>query len=219
MLYFLHGQNSFLAFKKIKEIKASFLKNNPGFLIHDIDGEEDISDEFFYGLIQNSGLFSGKRLFVLKNALLLPFFESFLEENALNLKNSKNIFVLWEKDIKKNSKNFSFLEKNAEKTQEVKSKEIAENSTQRNEIFRVVDQIFFHKGSKVVCALENARKLGIAPKDLINVIFWNFKRKIRISIREAGLAYEAILADLNLKVDSKNERENLERLALSISKV
>lgn len=219
MLYFLHGPNSFLAFKKIKEIKSSFLKKNSNFLICDIDGEENISPEFFYGAIQNSGLFSGKRLFVLKNAFLLPYFESFLEENAPNLKNSENIFVLWERDVKKSDKIFSLLEKHAEKTQEVKPQEVAENTAQKKEIFKIADQIFFNKGAKVVYALERARKLGILPKDLVNVIFWKLKIKSKISQREADLAQEAILADLNLKMDSKNEQENLERLAFSISKV
>ena len=219
MLYFLHGQNSFLAFKKIKEIKSLFLKKNPGFLIEEIDGEEGVESEHIYGTIQNTGLFAGKKLFIFKNTLKsLSKFSNFLEENIKNLKSSENIFVFWERDIKKSDDIFSLLEKNSEKVQETKLKEVPENSSSRNEIFRVVDTIFTQKGVKNIFVLSHARTLGIVSKDLVNVIFWNLKRKQKISTREADLAYETILTDMNLKMDSKNETENLERLAFSISK-
>ena len=210
MLYFLHGPNSFSASKKIKEIKNFFLKKNPNFLIEEIDGEENMPEKYIYGATQNPSLFGGKRLFIFRNALKsLPDFESFLDENINNLKNSENIFVFWEKDIKKKDKYFSVFEKNAEKVQETKLEEVAENLDNRNGIFRVVDGIFVGKTAKTVFVLRQAMKSGIIPKDLVNVIFWNFKRKSKISIREAGLAFETMLTDMNLKMDSKNEAENL----------
>jgi len=219
MLYFLHGPNSFLALKKIKEIKLLFLKKNPGFLTDEIDGDEGVSTEHVYSAAQSPSLFGGKRLFVFKNILKsIPDSETFLEENIKNLKNSENIFVFWEKDIKKKDKSFSFFEKNAAKIQEIKLDEITENRESRNDIFGVVDKIFSGKNSGVILVLKRAKELGIIPKDLVNVIFWNFKRKSKISMREAGLAYDAMLTDMNLKMDAKNEMENLERLALSISK-
>lgn len=219
MFYFLHGPNSFLALKKIKEIKSLFLKKNSGFLIEEIDGEENIAPEHICGAIKNSSLFSGKKLFILKNTLKSSMnFGDFLKENTQDLKNSENIFVFWERDIKKSDKVFSLLEKHAEKVQETKLDEAPENPSSRNEIFRIAENIFSQKGAKNIFVLRRAMALGIAPKDLVNVIFWNFKRKSKISTREAGLAYEAILADMNLKMDAKNEMENLERLALSISK-
>ncbi|MEK7503224.1 MAG: hypothetical protein AAB556_02140 [Patescibacteria group bacterium] len=219
MFYFLHGPNSFLALKKIKEIKSLFLKKSSNLLIEEIDGEEGVAPEQIYGAIHNSSILSGKKLFILKNiAQSLPGFSDFLEEGAEDLKNSKNFFVFWERDIKKGEKTFSLLEKHAEKVQEAKPEEISEVSVPRNEIFRVVGDIFSQKGLRVILVLQRARMLGIIPRDLVNVIFWNFKRKSKISQKEAGLAYETLLADMNLKMDSKNETENLERLALSISK-
>lgn len=220
MIYFLYGQNSFLALKKIKEIKSLFLKKNPDFLIDEIDGEEYAEPERVYGTIQNPSLFFGKKLFILKNTLkFLPKFESFLEENINNLKKSQNIFVFWERDIKKGGDVFSLLENHSEKIQETKLNEVPENTGPRNEIFRIADKVFAQKDAKTVLVLQNAMKLGIAPKDLVNVIFWNFKRKQKISKREANLAYEAIVTDMNLKMDAKNEMENMERFTLSISKV
>lgn len=220
MLYFLYGQNSFLALKKIKDIKSGFLKKNPSFLIEEIDGEEDVSLEHFYGSVQSSSLFGGKRLFIFKNTIKhLLNFEDFLKNNIQNLKVSENIFVFWEKDIEKSDESFLIFEKHAEKTQEVKLEKILENTESKNNVFRMVDEIFGHKDAKIVFVLQRARSLGIISKNLINVIFWKFKRKTKLSQREAGLAYETMLTDMNLKMDSKNERENLERLTLSISKI
>ena len=61
-------------------------------------------------------------------------------------------------------------------------------------------------------AIETAKEEDI--KGLLDEAYRNLVK----SKKEADLAYEAILTDMNLKMDAKNEMENLERLALSISK-
>lgn len=88
---------------------------------------------------------------------------------------------------------------------------------EQNTVFNYVDRIFSVNGSKSIFELKKARLNNIDSRSLINIIFWKLKKKSNLSKKDLELAWDAILADLNLKLDFKNEEENLERLVLKIS--
>lgn len=219
MLYFLYGGNSLFASKKIQEIKKAFFKKNPNFLLEELDGnDENITYYDFLKFIENPSLFSQKRLIVFRNLLSkIPSTEKFIAQNIDFLKDSNDIFLLWESDIKENGKIFEMLKKNSAKSQEVK--EISKNIfvTKDNYIFRVVDKIFASRGTHVLLCLEEAKNKNVDSKSLVNVIFWKIKKMTHKNKHALDIAHNAILTDLNLKIDSKNEYEHLSRFAIGVT--
>ena len=98
MIYFLRGENSYSAIKKINEFKKAFKKKNESFLVEELDGAADeISEALFFAAISQGNLFTKKRLVIFKNVFakneaLMELFE----KNAGALKDSRDIFVFWE---------------------------------------------------------------------------------------------------------------------------
>lgn len=128
MIYFLYGENSYQALRKIREFKKAFSKKAPDFLIAEFDGElSALEPAEFHSALSQSNLFAEVRLVIFKNVLGADgkFFK-ILEENGDFLKKSRDIFVFWERmlagehsQIEKTA--LTFFKKYSEKTQEVKS--------------------------------------------------------------------------------------------------
>lgn len=218
MLYLIFGPNSFEATSKINEIKKAFLKKNSGFLIEEIDGDDYVSPQDFGGLIENTNLFSQIRLFIFKNTFskihdTVKFFKKYISF----LKESKDVFLFWERDLKENNKIFEIFQKNAAKIQETKIEYPEKKEMPQTSVFRFVDKIFFSKGAESLLVLEGAKRSGVDSKSLINIIFWKIKKMQKKDKRVLDFAYNAILADLNFKIDSKSEEEHLSRLAISVA--
>ncbi|MDP3934828.1 MAG: hypothetical protein Q8Q46_01250, partial [Candidatus Giovannonibacteria bacterium] len=75
----------------------------------------------FHAILGQINLFSKIRLVIFKNILESnPKIFEILEESGDFLKNSKDIFVFWEKDLTKHKEVLAFFKKFAEKMQEVK---------------------------------------------------------------------------------------------------
>lgn len=119
MIYFLRGENSYAAIKKINEFKEAFRKKNESFLIEETDGEDgDVSEAAFYSALGQGNLFTNKRLVIFKNVFVEN--EGFLgifEKNADALQRFGDIFVFWERKPSKETS--SVFEKYSEKVQEV----------------------------------------------------------------------------------------------------
>lgn len=119
MIYLLSGPNSYRALRKIKELKTAFFKKRGNLPVEELDGEgnETTVADFRSALGQGS-LFSAVRMVIFKNVLGEDknILET-LRENADFAKNSKDVFVFWEKDIAKPA--LSFFKKYAEKIQEM----------------------------------------------------------------------------------------------------
>jgi len=123
MIYLLSGRNSYQALRKIKEFKAAFFKKHDNLLIEEFDGESSemaVSD--FRSALGQGSLFAGARLVIFRNILNADdkIFKT-LGENGDFLKNSRDVFVFWEKDLTKHKEVSAFFKKYAEKTQEVKT--------------------------------------------------------------------------------------------------
>lgn len=218
MLYLIFGSNQLKAIKKIQEIKKLFFKNNPNFLFEEMDGEGDNVHHDFFRIIENQSLFSKKRLLIFKNTILnIPKPEKFLSKYSNFLKESEDVFLFWEQNLKKEDKIFEYFKKNATKIQETQEEKKDFFIPQNSSVFGFVDKVFSSSGVMPLLHLESAKHARIDIKNLINVIFWRIKKMPQKNKRILNLAHEAILADLNSKIDSKNEEEHLSRLAISIS--
>lgn len=218
MLYLLYGPNSLEAIKKIREIKKEFFKKSPNFLLEEIDGDDNEACHDFLKLIENPSLFSPKRLLIFKNTISkIKNAEKFFTKYSDFLKRSKDIFLFWEQDLKKDDKIFDLLKKTAAKIQEIKEIKKDAIVSKDNSVFRFADKIFLSSGVRSLLHLENARIAGVDAKNLINVIFWKIKKTPQKDIHLLDLAYKSIIADLNLKIDSRSEGEHLSRLAISIA--
>ena len=122
MFYLLYGSNSYKALRKIREFKEAFLKKGgeaaaANFLVEEIDFAAGMS----FAEIAQSPLFSKRRLVILKNALSDKYFSELFREKIEFLKNSPDIFVFWEGDLKESDEAFKLFKKNAEKIQETKN--------------------------------------------------------------------------------------------------
>ncbi|HEY4521826.1 MAG TPA: hypothetical protein VJH05_01660 [Candidatus Paceibacterota bacterium] len=227
MLYFLFGENSFEALKKIQEVKKAFFsakggsilggKKNPNFLFEEIDGENEGAYQDFVKLVEEQSLFNPKRLMVFKNIVsIIPNPKKFFLTHINFLRDSKDIFLFWERDMTKEDKVFEFFYKNATKTQEVKAEKILP-TPKDNSVFRFVDRIFASSGAEALLHLENATSYGVDGKSLTNIIFWKTKKAPKKDKNILNIAHQAILTDLNLKMDKKNEKEHLSRLAIRVA--
>ena len=213
MLYLLFGENSFEAAKKIQEIKKAFLNKSSHFLFEEVNSDEEsaLDPEIFF---KNQSLFSQKRLLVFKNAVSkIQNPQNFFLTHSDFLKNSEDIFLFWEKNFTEDGV-FEILKKISEKTQEIKSEKTAVVQ-KNNAVFQIADKIFSSSGTKSLLHLENIRSYGVDGRSLINVVFWKIKKMQKKELRDLDIAHKAIIADLNLKMDSKNEHEHLSRLAIS----
>jgi len=125
MLFFLYGEDSFLSLEKVLEIKKKFQlndKSGAGLSSFDATEEKNISPKIERAL-KNTGLFSSKKLLILKNVISqLPSEEqakilSFLKKNQDTLATDNDtVIIFWEKENpRKNNALFKFLLENAKK--------------------------------------------------------------------------------------------------------
>src|SRR3989338_11398265 len=123
MLYLLSGPNFYQALSKIKEFRASFFKKHGNLPVEEFDGESlEVAISDFRSALGQGSLFSGARLVIFRNILSADdkIFKT-LGENGDFLKNSRDVFVFWEKDLTKHKEVLAFFKKFAEKTQETKT--------------------------------------------------------------------------------------------------
>src|SRR3989344_1162291 len=123
MLYLLSGPNFYQALRKIKEFRAAFFKKHGNLPVEEFDGESsEVAISDFRSALGQGSLFSGARLVIFRNILSADdkIFKT-LGENGDFLKNSRDFFVFWEKDLTKHKEVLAFFKKFAEKTQETKT--------------------------------------------------------------------------------------------------
>ena len=121
MIYFLFGENSYRALRKIREFKEVFTKKNADFLIEKYDGEaEEFGFEKLNFALGQGNLFSKNRLVIFKNILQKD--EKILDNlknNGEFMRASRDIFVFWERVAI--AKSLNFFKKYSEKIQETKA--------------------------------------------------------------------------------------------------
>jgi len=127
MLFFLYGEDSFRSLEKVLEIKKKFqLNDKSGAGLSSFDAtQEEVVCLKIESALKNSGLFSAKKLIILRNCLSsLPTEEqtkllAFLKKNSTQLKNDFDaVLIFWEQGLpRKNNPLFKFLLAEAKKQQ------------------------------------------------------------------------------------------------------
>jgi len=112
MIYFIYGEDSYRAKRKLEEIIESYKKvHKSGLNLIYIDAKEnDFKD--FYGNLQITSMFAEKKLIILKNVFSdVKFQENFLE-NIKNLEIIKDIIIIFEDGpVDQRTKFFKALQK------------------------------------------------------------------------------------------------------------
>ena len=169
MLYLIFGENSYQAIRKIRELKESFKLKGADFLLEEVDGEaEGVSETMLQNLFLQANLFGRARFIILKNILAAgPDLFKFINKHGDSLRDPKDIFLFWEKDLKPKTKEYEFFEKYAAKIQETKTlsgEELARWLTKRASEFGVKltaeekETMLAESGESGEWALENTLK-------------------------------------------------------------
>lgn len=121
MIIFLYGQDTYRSRQKVNEIVDHYQKTHKdGFNLKHFDFKKDDYNDF-QNEIQSIPMFAGKKLIVLKNAILNENFQTNFIKDSKKLINSKDIILFYEdKDIPVKGKLFKFLKKYV-KSQEFRS--------------------------------------------------------------------------------------------------
>jgi len=96
MIFFIYGEDSYRAKRKLEEIILSYKKvHKSGLnLIYINANEKDFKD--FYNNLKTNSMFSEKKLIILKNVFSDAKFQEDFLENTGNLENTKDIIVIYE---------------------------------------------------------------------------------------------------------------------------
>ncbi len=125
MLFFLYGEDSFRSYEKVLEIKHKFQMNDKsgsGLSSFDASEKKNVLSEIKNAL-ENTGLFSNKKLLILKKiisdspaeeqAQILNFFKKNIEKLKVD---TDSLIIFWENSIpRKNNALFKFLLEKAKK--------------------------------------------------------------------------------------------------------
>lgn len=162
MLYVIVGDNSYEAAKKILAIKAAFQKKTGDkVLVEEVDGDID-KDPNLAAIFGQGTLFAKAKLVVLKNILNNKKTVDFFKENIEDIRFSKHIFLLWERELETKLRNF--LAGRAEKIQESKRRsrsELEEWFNKKSKSFGVLldvhqkKEILDSAGENAEWAIEN----------------------------------------------------------------
>jgi len=115
MIYFIYGQDSYRAKRKLEEIILGYKeKHKSGLSLLYIDADKKQFKDF-YGELKINSMFAEKKLIVLRNVFENDGFQEEFSENVKNLKESEDIIVVYEDCCPdKRTKFFKVLQKNAQ---------------------------------------------------------------------------------------------------------
>lgn len=114
MIILLHGEDTFLLQRKLKEIENRYKKVNANVLSLEKFDTSELSFRGFLDAASQQSMFTAKKLFFLENVFPNEEFKKEFSKNIDELSKSQHIFVLVEKNkIKKTDKFFKALEKSA----------------------------------------------------------------------------------------------------------
>ena len=114
MIIFLYGQDSYRAKEKLKEIIEEYkTKHKSGLNLIQLDVKE-INFEDFFNNFKITSMFDEKKLIILKDIFKNLKFQEKFSDSIENLKNIKDIIVIYEKDsVDQRSKFYKLLKKEA----------------------------------------------------------------------------------------------------------
>lgn len=180
MIYFFYGDSK-KAGDKAKTLVDSLLKKKPDASLFVVD-EENCNKETFQEMTQSSALFENRYVVRLKQVLEKETVLNFLKE----MKNSENIFVWSEGEIKKTD--LKKIEKHTEKIIEVSG--VIKKEKRSNEVFSICDPIINRDKQKTWIKFQELLN-NYPVAELHGIIFMQFKNiaiTFKASQKDSGLA-------------------------------
>ncbi len=188
MIYLLYGDR-IKGLEKAKKIVASQKVKDKDATHHRVDAES-FSQRVLEELSQSGGLFQSKIVVILDSLFSNTDTREEMISFLKTLVESQNIFILVEETLPKDL--LTKLEKKAEKTEIIQTKEKTEKKKQEFNIFSLADALG-NKDKKMLWTLfAQARGEGILSEEIHRILLWQMKA-ILISMQtntpqEGGLA-------------------------------
>jgi DNA polymerase-3 subunit delta len=219
MLKFYFGEEDFLISQMVKKNKQDFITKNPQALVEIFEAGDVLVQDFLVAISQGGGLFSAKKLVVLKDVFLLNKAdqEKILDFFKKELKKLNEVEILITANGKlKSSKLGNFFKKNAE------AKEFKKASFQEVQRFvhKKLEGSDFEPGIVNRMAELFGDNLWILDRELEKLINLNLGEKITIENIENldGVKIEAKIFDLVDSIGNRNKARSLELLEFLLSK-
>jgi DNA polymerase-3 subunit delta len=181
MYIFLYGNDTFLSLEKLRELKSKYLeKNGSGTDLSILDYGEGCAIESVATAISAQGLFSNKRLLIIKNAMIKGSLVSqkelltLLKGNTYLEKDPDTLIIFYESGSpKKNSALYKFLFKSTKK-QEFLPLEGIKLSNWANEYVKTLStEVFFSKSSLAILLASTGNDLGVLSNEIHKLV--NYK--------------------------------------------
>jgi DNA polymerase III delta subunit len=170
MYYLLHGKDTLKSRIKLQATIFSFSVKNPHANIFRIF-ENDFNKSQFLEFFGGQNLFSNKLLIVCDNILKNEEAESFVFDHLEEIKNSPNVFVFTEDDIKKNE-----LEKLEKYSEKVFKFDLEKKETENNfNIFSISDAFGEKNKKKLWIVFNKAKRSGMVAEEIFWKIVWQAK--------------------------------------------
>jgi DNA polymerase III delta subunit len=112
MIKLYHGENEYLLFKNLKELKKSFQENNEEF--NEVWGDEKLKFAIIYELLESSSFFSSSSTLILRNLGEHNSIYSFVDELIEYLKKNKpnnDLIIFHQSKLAKTTKIYKLLAK------------------------------------------------------------------------------------------------------------
>lgn len=219
MLKFYFGEEDFLISQMVKKNKQDFITKNPQALVEIFEAGDVLVQDFLVAISQGGGLFSAKKLVVLKDVFLLNKAdqEKILDFFKKELKKLNEVEILITANGKlKSSKLGNFFKKNSEAKE---FKKISFQETQRL-VHKKLESLDYEPEvvNKMVELFGD--NLWILDRELEKLINLNLGEKIILENIENldGVKIEAKIFDLVDSIGNRNKARSLELLGFLLSK-
>ncbi len=204
MLLFLYGEDDFRSHEKLTELKNEFLQKNTSDANLSVFDFENENDSDIIGAVNAGGLFSEKKLLIIKNLIssgekttqdkLIDFLE-----NKKDLKDDRNTFLIFfeKSEPRKNNKLFKFLLTNSDSQRFEKITDMKLKQWIRQKVENCRKQISDRAADKLVLYVGN--DLWRLNNELEKLVNYSINKKI-------------IEQDIELLVKEKNEANIFETI-------
>lgn len=170
MYYLFHGKDVSKSRAKLQATILSFSKKNPHSNILRVS-EGDFNESQFLEFFGGQSLFSDKLLIICDDILKNDDAREFILENLTELKNSPNVFIILEDELKKAE--FEEIGKNSEKVFnfDLEKKEIKKEFN----IFLISDAFGEKNKKKLWIVFNKAKRNGMVAEEIFWKIVWQAK--------------------------------------------
>lgn len=184
MVYLVYGGDTEKSLQKFNALLEKFSKKENDFSIFYVN-EESFSENMFEELAKTNNLFTRKNMVIGKRLFTNSVAGEYLLKNIKNLCLSNNIFLFWEKELKK-----EYLDEIKQQTDNItecgaSSAKSAKNKNSQS-LFRLADLVALRKKQEAWLLYQEELSKGMPADDVFWKIFWQFKSLMIVKAGEGA---------------------------------